>query len=166
MSDIAFGLAKGQLANLAAFLFVRDNLPMPGVTVPQVQPQAAGVHEIWAGLGIVGIWAALDAYGDAAGRKGGSLYKKFRTTVDPVAQTTLRELDDLRNLFAHNIAGVSGRAFFARKKQDRLICEGKRYEFTGGCHFTGVRDSRIVVKLDHFASYLTSAENILDAVHG
>jgi hypothetical protein len=82
---------------------------MPGL------PGALGFDiPLWVGLGTVGIWAALDEFAKRAGLHG----EKCPTCrarcmptrfVAPYVQGTdgqsLRELEDLRHLYAHNYAG-------------------------------------------------------------
>ena len=120
-------------------------------------------HDLWVGLGIVGVWAALDAFGEARGLSGGGLYPRFQTRVTPRQIVILRELDDLRNLLAHNIAGVASGEFFLKKNR-RLLQVGTAPTFTCGCRFSGVEGDRIVLTLEQFLYYVGQAEEILSAL--
>src|SRR5947209_4215730 len=55
--------ALKQIDQIQTFCDYCDRLPMPPITVPTDPVGAAGIEpNIWFGLGIVGIYAAIDAF--------------------------------------------------------------------------------------------------------
>jgi hypothetical protein len=64
---------------------------------------------VWVGLGTVGLWAALDAFAERAGLKG-PFPTGFRCQAKE--EQSLKELDDIRHLYAHNYAGEADDEYF------------------------------------------------------
>jgi len=107
MASSDYGNAINQLTKLESFANVEDNLKEPPVCMPQDRRRAAGIDpDLWYGLGIVGVWAAIDAFGERKTGKRGQL-QRFKNHVAAGQGKILSELDDLRSLFAHNFAGVA-----------------------------------------------------------
>lgn len=63
--DDDYALAVNQLSRLESFAQVGSSLPDPPVSMPADRLRAAGVDpDLWYGLGIVGVWATIDAFVD------------------------------------------------------------------------------------------------------
>ena len=71
---------------------------------------------LWVGLGIVGLWSALDAFAERAGIPitkcaacdGPNCLSSRLTSTGKLSvadERALKELEDVRHLFAHNYAG-------------------------------------------------------------
>ena len=57
--------ALRQLDQIESFCDLCDRLPMPPVTLPADAVRAAGLDpDIWHGLGIVSLWATIDAFAE------------------------------------------------------------------------------------------------------
>lgn len=94
--------ALAQLAALETFCRFSQRLPMPPVTMPPDAVRAAGLDpDVWHGLGIVGIWAAVDAFAERRGHHRSELPK----VLSPRLKRAWLEIDDLRHLYAHNFGG-------------------------------------------------------------
>lgn len=99
-------------------------------SVPCTMPQTPGGLgfdiSLWVGLGVVGLWSALDAYAERSdlrrsrcstcGRQ--CLVSRFMLTKKLTAplQRVLEELEDLRHLYAHNFAGQADTDYFRHKR--------------------------------------------------
>jgi hypothetical protein len=86
----------------------------------------------WVGLGMVGLWAALDAFAERAGLKGQLYPTRFR--CQGTEEQSLNELDDIRHLYAHNYAGVADAKYFTRT---RRVLSGTPMTLTCGAQFDG-----------------------------
>jgi hypothetical protein len=159
MSD--YELALAQLATLESFKHVESNLPDPPVTMPQGRLAAAGADPaLWYGLGIVGVWAVMDAFADRKGEPKGNLSQRFGDKGDATRSAVLDELDDLRNLFAHNFAGVADHRYVSDRRRLRLK-SSTGYVLSCGLHFSGLTDERVRLTLSHFLHYIEHARAIL-----
>ncbi len=90
--------------------------------VPVSMPASVGSlgfdAPIWVGLGIVGLWAALDAFAERAKLnrikcaicEGKCIPSTFAGYTQGNEGQALQELEDLRHLYAHNYAGGSSAA--------------------------------------------------------
>jgi len=75
----------------------------------------------------------------------------FGDKGDETRGAILDELDDLRNLFAHNFAGVADDTYLVTyKDRRRCLRDGQPYRLTCGYQFNGVGGDRITLTLDHF----------------
>jgi hypothetical protein len=156
-----YGSAIDQLSKLESFANVESSLKDPPVCMPQDRIRAAGIDpDLWYGLGIVGVWAAIDTFGERTGLRGGSLTQRFEARVAASQHAVLSELDDLRNLFAHNFGGVADRTYLADR---RRLClkENQPYVLSCGYRFNGVANERITLTLDHFRYYVSQTRSIL-----
>jgi hypothetical protein len=163
MKDEDYGLAMNQLARLESFGSVQASLPQPPVSMPPDPFRAAGIDPgLWSGLGIVGIWAAMDALGERANRPKGGLLQRFGGPRK--YDNALEELDDLRNLFAHNFAGIADREYLDHPKRRRLKLG---FPCTLGCgyQFQGLDGEQITLTLHHLAYYIEKARQILTSFH-
>jgi hypothetical protein len=142
--------ALRQLKQIESFCNLCDRIPMPPVTLPPDPVRAAGLDpEIWHGLGIVGLWAAIDAFRERRKRKGplpnnlGRIWK---------------ELDDMRHLYAHNFAGVADATYF-KKRQRNYFQSGIPYNLASGNIFDG---HKLILTLDDLKFYIKGARDILN----
>src|SRR5713101_8213067 len=96
----------------------QTNLPgVPPPQITQVDPLAAKTLDtaMWHGLGTVGLMASIDAFRERKGKRKGD----FGRALSASQHVVLGELDDLRNLFAHNLAGNAD-SFFFQKATSRV----------------------------------------------
>jgi hypothetical protein len=127
--------------------------------VPNDRRRAAGFDpELWYGLGIIGVWAAMDAYLERNGLSKGILSARFRAKGN-ARKHVLDKLDDLRNLFAHNFAGIAD-DFYLKRTRPRLN-KNKPCDLTCGLHFSGAPGERVMLTLAHFRHYIATARDIL-----
>jgi hypothetical protein len=82
---------------------------------------------LWVGLGVVGLWASLDAYLERTTNKQAKCaICSSRTCIfhrlhrhpnfSAMPSQAIAELEDLRHLFAHNFAGVADAAYMIRTR--------------------------------------------------
>ena len=125
---------------------------------------------LWVGLGIVGIWAALDAFAERnvalsarctiCGRAS-CVPGRFASHVENLERQRLAELEDLRHLYAHNYAGEADPEYFATSKTTRtrhVLARGERVLLTSGVEFDG---ERVKLELPHLRAYAQSARIVL-----
>jgi hypothetical protein len=125
------------------------------VTMPRV-PNAVVDMSVWVGLGIVGLWAALDAFADRAELKG-SFPKQFRCQGDE--GQSLMELEDIRHLYAHNYAGEADDEYFGAKYKRHVLRRGGAPTLlTCGAQFDG---HRLSLELTHLRYYANTAQSVL-----
>lgn len=161
-----YELALLQLSRLESFANAEGSLPYPPFPMPQDRLRAAGIDpDLWYGLGIVGAWAAMDAFGERKGLPDGQLRRRFGGKVlDAEQRRVLEELDDLRNLFAHNFAGVADHDYLKDRRRVRLKELKTPYTLTCGYQFSGVSGERVALNLTHFRHYIEQARAILRAI--
>ena len=133
---------------------IRDFMNNPAIiraveqSVPVSMPAEAGSLgldiPLWVGLGMVGLWAALDAFAERAGLKSkcsicgrqcivAAYAPKFQDTDNQ----TFAELEDLRHLYAHNYAGVADEEYLDRPRH--LLKRGDPVQLSSGAVFDGRR---------------------------
>jgi hypothetical protein len=138
----ALDAALQQLHELRLFCDFQDRLPDVPVTFPQDPAAAAGIAAMWNGLGVVGVWAALEAFAVAHQRRAADIPKALIGQVAAL-QPTWWELDDLRHLYAHNFAGVAEASYFARrhtkKQTPHALQQGVAVGLDSGAYFDGTR---------------------------
>jgi hypothetical protein len=101
--------------------------------VPVSMPASVGSlgfdTPIWVGLGIVGLWAALDGFADRANMKKPKcptcerklrIPSRFARYTQGNEKQSLEELEDLRHLYAHNYAGEADDQYFQVRKRHIL----------------------------------------------
>jgi hypothetical protein len=161
MSDTDFNIAMSQLSTLASFANLYDNLQDPPVSMPPDRMRAAGVDpELWSGLGIVGVWAAIDAFGERRFPNRTGQLTRFKNEVTPSHIQILEELDDLRSLFAHNFAGIADKKFLMDSRR-RCLVLGKRYQLTSGYKFGGAEGEHIRLNISDLKHYVSKGREIL-----
>jgi len=108
----------------------------------------------WVGLGMVGLWASLDAFAERKGLTG-SYPTKF--CCQGTEAQSLNELDDIRNLYAHNYAGEADAKYFNRTR--RVLCCGTPTKLTCGAKFDG---HRLSLDLQHLRWYAQTVRTVLE----
>jgi hypothetical protein len=121
---ISLALAQvARISQLADFLEHRELRAAIKRSAPVGIPPGPGSmgfdEPLWVGLGIVGLWAALDAFAERANLKAKCLVCGRSACVvgrlasnKPAPSTTpLEEIEDLRHLFAHSCGGHADTTF-------------------------------------------------------
>ena len=118
---------------------------MPPVTMPPDAVRAAGLDpDVWHGLGIVGIWAAVDAFAERRGHHRSELPR----LLSPRLKRAWLEIDDLRHLYAHNFGGKADARYFGRTRN--CLAAGTPYTFASGSNFDGRQLVLTVQDLDFY----------------
>jgi hypothetical protein len=140
--------------------------------VPVTMPRDVGAFgfdtPIWIGLGIVGIWAALDAYAErhlsrankcsVCGRRClGARYVSIRHLIPGAVAQALDELDDLRNLFAHNFAGDVDAEYLSTPRH--ILRPNAPIILSSGAHFSG---THVDLKVQHLRYYCACARKVFE----
>jgi hypothetical protein len=160
MANDDYGSAIAQLSRLESIANLENNLKESPFSMPQDRMRAAGIDpDLWYGLGIVGVWAAIDAFGERKTGKYGQL-QRFKNDVAASQDTILSELDDLRSLFAHNFAGVADEKYLKDSRR-HCIKLNQPYLLSCGYQFNGDVDERITLGLSHLRHYISKAREIL-----
>jgi hypothetical protein len=166
-SNVSLGLSQvDRIAQLCDFL------AHPGVqaaldhSVPVSMPYDVGSlgfdTSLWVGLGIVGLWSALDAFADRAGIPttkcpacGGPNCLSSRLTstskLNAADGRALNELEDVRHLFAHNYAGRADAVYFGAKKR-HILSSGVSVSLSSGAIFDGAHISLNATHLRYYAA--------------
>ena len=163
-----YGLALHQLSRLESFENVESNLADPPVSMLQDRIRAAGVDpDLWYGLGIVGVWAAIDAFVERMipeqPKKPKQRQEWLKSRLDTTEYTAFLELDDLRNLFAHNFAGVVDQTYLDHPRRHYLKL-GADCKLDCGYQFKGLAGERVALTLAHFKHYIAQARDIVAAL--
>ena len=160
--------ALTQVRQIGTFcdFFDRLDLPLPPFPITQDPVRAAGLNrDIWHGLGIVGLWAALDAFRERRHPQapGGKRRVGWLTSHLPQdLAAAVRELEDIRHLYAHNFGGVADDKYF------RAGPQYKRYVFKQDCSHRLSSDTGssfdgkcLTLALDDLRFYISQVEAIL-----
>jgi hypothetical protein len=120
---------------------------------------------LWMGLGVVGLWAALDAYAERSGYKGSCpicrrncLHSRFVSTGRLVGKfgQIVAELEDLRHVFAHNFAGVADALYFSKRRH--VLHARKPITLLSGAPFNG---EHVCLDVKHLRYYAKQARHLL-----
>ena len=160
-----FSLASSQVARIAGLCNFLDHPAMQSALdqIPITMPRDVGAFcfetRLWVGLGMVGLWSALDAFAERVPLHsskctvcgGKCLPSRLSSTgkVDPAFQAPLNELEDVRNLFAHNFAGQADSLYFSRARH--AMNSGVPSTFSSGATFDGVNLSFSSGNLRYYA---------------
>src|SRR5262249_27548655 len=141
-----------------AFQTALDKIP---ITMPR-DPGSLGLDmPLWVGLGLVGLWSALDAFSERAqlsradcptcGRK--CLARRMVTScrLDATNEKALEELDDMRHLFAHNYAGRADAKYFDPKRSRHVLRQNDNATLLSGAVFDGASISLTAAHLRYYA---------------
>jgi len=135
------------------------------VTMPRL-PGALGFDiPLWVGLGMVGLWSALDAFSERAAlsRTKCAICNRIciRGRFSPYAQgngpSILGELDDFRHLYAHNFAGEVDAAYSGKRRH--VLVSGTTVQLSCGVQFNG---QRLQLDLPQLRFYSGAVQNILE----
>jgi hypothetical protein len=118
-------------------------------SVPVSMPPEAGALgfdiPLWVGLGMVGLWAALDAHAERAGLQSKCstcgrkcIVAAYTTKLQGAECQAFAELEDLRHLYAHNYAGEADDEYFKRRRHI-ILKRGVRVQLSCGAIFDGWR---------------------------
>jgi hypothetical protein len=139
--------------------------------VPVTMPRAPGALvdvSLWVGLGMVGLWAALDGFFERAalpepqcktcGRR--CLPARFGPHTHGNEALGLAELEDLRHLFAHNYGGEADDEYFGTNTPRRrhVLARGTSLRLTCGAQFDG---RRVQLDLPHLRAYARTVRCVL-----
>jgi hypothetical protein len=120
----------------------------------------------WAGLGLVGLWAALDAFAERERLtkrcptcRSSCIWARLKQYVGPDDGIALKELEDLRHLYAHNYAGEADAEYFERK-QRHVLRPGTCMILSCGARFDGYRPH---LNLTHLKAYSSAVTRVLNA---
>jgi hypothetical protein len=163
-ANVSLGLSQvDRIKSLCDFL---DGPVMKGAvdnSVPVSMPRDVGSlgfdTPLWVGLGIVGLWSALDAFAEREGIKkttcktcgGRNCFSSRLLSTGKLnaAHQALNELEDVRHLFAHNYAGRADAEYF--KKQRHVLASGVSVALSSGAKFDGASISLTVAHLRYYA---------------
>ena len=142
-------------------------------SVPVSMPHDVGSlgfdTSLWVGLGIVGLWSALDAFAERAGIPttkcpacGGPNCLSSRLTstskLNAADGRALNELEDVRHLFAHNYAGRADAVYFGAKKR-HILSSGVSVSLSSGAIFDG---AHISLNATHLRYYAAQSREIIE----
>ncbi|HUZ91801.1 MAG TPA: hypothetical protein VMU78_07875 [Methylocella sp.] len=146
-----------------------DFLEHPTITtaieqhVPGSMPRAPGALgfdiPLWVGLGTVGLWAALDAFSERAALPNHKKCMPERFSAPYIQGTdgqSLKELDDLRHLYAHNYAGEADDEYFRHTRH--VLKPDVPVPLTCGATFDG---RRLGLDLPHLRAYSRTVIRVL-----
>ena len=121
---------------------------------------------LWVGLGMVGLWAALDGFAERAALpvpgcpicgSRSCISARFADHVQGSEGRSIAELEDLRHLYAHNYAGEADDVYFERKRH--ILAPGTAVPLTCGAQFDG-RQARL--DLSHLRMYSITVQSMLE----
>jgi len=152
MADANSAQAINQVKCIVAMCDFFDNPSIRNAidqSVPVSMPPEAGALgfdiPLWVGLGMVGLWAALDAHAERAGLQSKCstcgrkcIVAAYATKLQGAERQAFAELEDLRHLYAHNYAGVADEKYFDRRSR-HVLKPGARMELICGAIFDGWR---------------------------
>jgi hypothetical protein len=122
---------------------------------------------IWVGLGMVGLWAGLDAFAERAELKKPKcaicdrtcIASRFASYTQGNEGKSLQELEDLRHLYAHNYVGNADEKYFERKRH--VLQSGVETKLTCDTSFNGRQAS---LNLTHLRMYSQTAKAVLERI--
>lgn len=170
----SYSLAVNQverIAQLCDFLEQPALLEVIKISIPVTMPADIGSlgfdTGLWVGFGLVGLWSALDAFAErsriqnfrcAVCKRKGCLASRLTNTgkVDATAVVILRELEDLRHLFAHNFAGHADQAYFGMRRH--AFQSSHPTTLSSGAAFDG---SRVNLSAHHLHYYAKQSRAVL-----
>lgn len=172
-----FATAEGQISRigqLCDFLdspaveeMITRNVPVS--MIPDVGSLGFDIS-LWVGLGMVGLWSALDASAEReplAKKKcptchsQGCLSSRLTSTgkLSASFETVLGELEDVRHLYAHNFAGRADTFFYKRRRH--VLQLGANVTLSCGAIFTG---ENLSLRTAHLRFYVNQLHSIVAAL--
>ena len=153
-------LALTQVDDIGRFVVFCARLPVPPVTMPSDPVRAGGLDpDIWHGLGVVGLWAAMDALLERCGSTGGDVSTRLSGCLPSTLESAAKEIDDARHLYAHNFGGEADDGYFKRPRH--VLRAGVKLTLASGAEFDG---QRLVIRLEHLEWYVNATRQIIAAV--
>ncbi len=169
-SNVSLGLSQvSRIAQLCDFL-AHPGMQAALGSVPVSMPHDVGSlgfdTPLWVGLGIVGLWSALDAFAERAGipaakcpacDRSNCFSSRLTSTgkLDAADERALKELEDVRHLFAHNYAGRADAMYFTRKDgkewKRHALDSGVSVSLSSGAIFDGANISLAAAHLRYYA---------------
>lgn len=121
------------------------------------------------GLGVVGLWSALDAFAERAAihttkcrtcSRPKCLSSRLMGTgkLDLADETALNELEDVRHLYAHNYAGHADGEYFNPKWTRHVLASGVPTSLASGAMFDG---TSISLNPTHLRFYADQSHRII-----
>lgn len=124
---------------------------------------------LWSGLGIVGLWAALDAFAEhsgypkspckTCGRKGCLAGRLLATGMVWLHAQALEEMEDLRHLYAHNFYGSADANYLGKKRH--TVTSTAPVTLSSGAIFDG---ARVHLNGAHLRHYANAAYSLLSQI--
>lgn len=164
--NVSLGLSQVDcIAQLCDFLAHPGMRSALDASVPVSMPHDVGSlgfdAPLWVGLGMVGLWSALDAFAERAGiarvkclvcDSKNCLSSRLTNTskLNVVDERALKEMEDVRHLFAHNYAGRADAEYFNKKKR-HVLKSGVSVSLSSGAKFDGGSISLTVAHLRYYA---------------
>lgn len=133
---------------------------MPGL------PGALGFDiPLWVGLGLVGLWAALDGFSERAVLSRNQcptcrrhcVAERFASYAQGKDRQSLEESEDIRHLYAHNYAGEGDKEYFSFRRH--VLKANVPVQLTCGATFDG---SRLNLDLSHPRNYSHTVKLVLE----
>jgi len=119
---------------------------------------------LWVGLGIVGLWAALDGFSERAELRwqkcpicGHHCMPQRFATAGAQNNDGLKELEDIRHLYALNYAGDADSEYFRRTRH--VLKPNVSVQLTCGAKFDG---SRLNLDLTYLRNYSRVVKQVLE----
>ena len=163
----AFALAISQVERIAQLADFFDHPALSAAVaanVPVTMPQSIGSLgcdiPLCVGLGLVGVWAALDAYAERTAfprikcgvcKRSGCLFGRLANTgkLSALQHALLQEVEDLRHLYAHNFAGQADSLYFSKSRH--VLHAGQTGTLSSGVVFDGASGRLSVAQLRYYA---------------
>jgi hypothetical protein len=129
---------------------------------------------LWVGLGMVGLWATLDAFAERAGfpnpqcrtcKRRYCVVERYGSKVtDAAGRKGLEELEDIRHLYAHNYAGTTDAEFYfdsqkGKRRKRHVFSQGASTTLSCGAQFSG---SELSLGLPHLRFYCGLTKRVLE----
>jgi hypothetical protein len=160
-----------RIAMLCNFMENQDVKKSIQALIPVTMPPEPGSLGFdipqWAGLGSVGVWAALDAYAERADLPRGKcptcqrtscIWKRFENYMTDDESESIAELEDIRHLYAHNFGGDADAEYFRRKRH--VLLSGPQRQMTCGVQFNG---RQLPLDMSCLRFYAEKAQKVLEA---
>jgi hypothetical protein len=135
------------------------------VPVPTAHPEIhlSGIP-VWVGFGTVALWAALDAFAERAELAKSKcpicdrycIWRRFSGHARDSEGQSLKELEDLRHLYAHNYAGDADAQYFRRPRH--ILQSSVPKQLSCGAQFDG---QRAWIDLMHLRWYACMVQRVL-----
>ena len=156
--------ALDQIVLIEGYSCLYEKLPeVPRTSMPDDRLGAAGSPaHVFVGLGLVGVWAAIHAYLERTEKTYADGVKALAGT--PEQAQRMGEIEDIRNLYAHNFAGLADDLYWrdtkGKPRHRWVFREGDRSSLPGGGHF----DGELHTSIQDLRTYVQEARRIIEAL--